>query len=116
MSWLSSVHLVQGIYYAVTGAWPLFSIRTFQVVTGPKTDLWLVRTVGILVLVIGAAILDGVCKPKSDQLILACGSAIGLTAIDVIYVHLRIISKIYLVDAVLQITFILLIGACSLKG
>jgi hypothetical protein len=29
------------------------NIRSFQAVTGPKTDLWLVQTVGVLVTVIG---------------------------------------------------------------
>jgi hypothetical protein len=39
----------QGVYYLLTGVWPLPSIGSFQRVTGPKTDLWLVRTVGVLV-------------------------------------------------------------------
>src|SRR4051794_14622821 len=29
---------VQGVYYFVTGVWPLVSIETFLMVTGPKTD------------------------------------------------------------------------------
>jgi hypothetical protein len=35
---------VQGIYYLLTGLWPLVSIGTFQMVTGEKTDVWLVHT------------------------------------------------------------------------
>jgi hypothetical protein len=35
----------------MTGLWPLVSIGTFQQVTGPKTDLWLVKTVGVLIAV-----------------------------------------------------------------
>jgi len=30
--------LIQGVYYLLTGLWPLVSIETFQMVTGPKTD------------------------------------------------------------------------------
>ena len=29
---------VQGAYFLVTGVWPLVSIRSFQAVTGKKTD------------------------------------------------------------------------------
>src|SRR4051794_17610666 len=47
---------LQGLYYLVTGVWPLVSIETFQTVTGWKTDHlvtgresdhWLVMTVGV---------------------------------------------------------------------
>jgi hydrogenase/urease accessory protein HupE len=50
------VALVHGVFYAVTGFWPIVSIRTFQLVTGPKRDLWLVRTVGALLTVIGVVL------------------------------------------------------------
>jgi hypothetical protein len=52
-----SVALVQGLYFLMTGLWPLVSIGTFQQVTGPKINLWLVNTVGVLVAVIGAALI-----------------------------------------------------------
>ncbi|HEX2022926.1 MAG TPA: hypothetical protein VHH36_09430, partial [Candidatus Thermoplasmatota archaeon] len=47
----------QGAYFAATGAWPLLHMPSFLAVTGPKTDLWLVDTVGALVLVVGAVLL-----------------------------------------------------------
>src|SRR3712207_8811708 len=34
----------------------LFRSRSFQAVTGPKTDLWLVKTVGVLVIAIGSVL------------------------------------------------------------
>ncbi len=42
----STVSEGQGLYYTVSGLWPLISLRTFTLVTGPKVDLWLVKTVG----------------------------------------------------------------------
>ena len=54
--WLLTLCLVQGIYYTLTGVWPLVHVRSFLAVTGPKTDLWLVKTVGVLVAVIGVVI------------------------------------------------------------
>ena len=96
--------LVQGVYFALTGIWPLVCIRTFMRVTGPKVDIWLVRTVGVLVLIIGCAIgLAGWRQNVTAEVaLLAAGSAGGLMAIDVIYVLLRVISKIYLLDAVVE--------------
>ena len=41
--------LAQAIYYIATGVWSLVGIRSFQAVTGPKIDTWLVKTVGVLV-------------------------------------------------------------------
>src|SRR5437879_6174180 len=34
--------LAQGLYFLLTGLWQLLSISSFQAVTGPKHDLWLV--------------------------------------------------------------------------
>src|SRR5215213_7149555 len=37
---------LQAIFYIVSGVWPFVSIRSFEAVTGPKVDRWLVKTVG----------------------------------------------------------------------
>jgi hypothetical protein len=108
---------VQGAYYLVTGVWPLFSIRTFQLVTGPKTDHlptgreadhWLVMTVGLLVTAIAVTLLAAAWRRTAslEIAILAIGSAVGLTLIDVIYVARQVIGQIYLVDAALEIPLI----------
>lgn len=46
---MRTLAFLQGTYYLLTGVWPFASMGTFLAVTGPKTDLWLVRTVGALV-------------------------------------------------------------------
>jgi hypothetical protein len=99
------VALVQGLYFLTTGLWPFVSIETFQRVTGPKVDLWLVKTVGVLVAVIGAAlILAGVREEVTPSVILvAIGSAAALAGVDVIYVSKRVISRIYLLDALVEL-------------
>lgn len=51
------VCLTQGIYFMLAGVWPLVNIHSFEVITGPKVDVWLVKTVGLLVAVIGAVLL-----------------------------------------------------------
>jgi hypothetical protein len=109
--WLA---VAQAAYYVLTGVWPLVSIRTFIRVTGPKRDLWLVRTVGVLVLVIGCVI--GVAawrgEVSPEVILLAVGSAVGLTAIDVIYVARGTIDKIYLLDAAAEVALVAL-WACA---
>lgn len=59
------VALAQGVYYIVTCLWSLLSIDTFQRATGPKTDLWLVKTVGALVGVIGAVLIAGMARSNT---------------------------------------------------
>ncbi|HEV8714847.1 MAG TPA: hypothetical protein VGX03_18710 [Candidatus Binatia bacterium] len=102
------VALVQACYYLVTGVWPLVSISPFQFVTGPKTDLWLVKTVGVLVAVIGAVLLVAAYRRRTtlEIRLLALGSAVGLTAIDVVYVSLSRISPIYLLDALIELMLV----------
>ncbi len=103
-SWFSTLALVQGGYYLFTGAWSLLSPGTFQAVTGPKKDYWLVRTVGVLVSVIGSVlVMAGLRKQTTREVpVLAVGSALGLGAIDVVYAGQGRISKVYLLDAVAE--------------
>jgi hypothetical protein len=99
----------QGIYYLVTGVWPLLSIDTFEALTGPKTDDWLVQTVGVLAACIGATLLFG-CWKRSlsrETLFLSAVSAVGFLGVDVIFVSLGIISRIYLLDAAIQLVLLM---------
>jgi hypothetical protein len=103
-----ALSLAQGTYFFATGVWPLVSIRTFEAVTGPKTDKWLVKTVGVLVAVVGAVlIVAGVRGGVTVEVItLAVGSALGLLGIDVWYVARRIIPPIYLLDALAEFVLV----------
>lgn len=103
----------QGIYFLLTGIWPLVSIRTFQMVTGPKTDNlptgreadhWLVMGMGVLITSIALAMLVAAWRRSvsAEVVVLAIGSAVGLMAIDVIYVARGVIAPIYLLDAVIE--------------
>ena len=96
--------LGQGVYYLASGAWALVSIRTFEAVTGPKTDRWLVKTVGVLVSVIGLVLMHAGRRRhvENEAALLAAGSAAGLATIDMVYASRGRISKIYLLDAALE--------------
>ncbi len=96
--------LAQSAFYVISGVWPILHIGSFQKVTGPKTDLWLVKTAGTLISVIGSVIgLAGYRRRVSPEIgLLAVGCAAGLAAIDVVYVAKKRISPIYLLDALAE--------------
>lgn len=101
---------IHGLYYLITGVWPLVSIDTFQAVTGPKTDHlvtgreadhWLVNTVAALVIAIALGLLAAAWgnRPSPEVALLGIGSAVGLAAIDCVYVARQVIDPLYLADA-----------------
>src|SRR3954447_16649420 len=98
---LTILAAVHAIYYAVTGVWPILHLRSFVAVTGPKVDLWLVKTVGVLVTAVGLVIAMAAWRGTIDAEIvtLAVACAAGLGASDVVYVVKRVVAPIYLTDA-----------------
>jgi hypothetical protein len=102
------VALVQGIYFLITGIWPLLSMKTFLLITGPKKDLWLVRTVGLILAVIGAVLLYAQMTGSINMPViwLAIGSSLALAVVEFIYVAQRVISPIYLADAFAELILI----------
>ena len=46
----------QAAYYAVTGIWPIVHLPSFEAVSGPKPEGWLVKTLGALITAVGAAL------------------------------------------------------------
>jgi hypothetical protein len=113
MLMMSRTHVLraQGAYYVLTGFWPLAHMASFEAVTGPKTDDWLVRMVGLLAAVIGATLLTAGRQWQGafEILVLAVGSAMAFTAVDVWYVLQGQISKIYLADAAAEIGLVVLL-------
>jgi hypothetical protein len=103
-----AVLTAQGGYYLVTGVAPFVSRRAFEAVTGPKTEWWLVQTVGAVVAVVGAALVSGARSGRVTREVrgLAAGCAAGLAAIDVFYVMRRRIAPTYLFDAAAQVAFL----------
>jgi hypothetical protein len=98
------VALTQGIYFLATGMWPLVHMSSFEAVTGPKVEKWLVRTTGVLISVIGAVLVGAAARNEvtRDIAALGVGSAAGLGAIDTIYAVKRRIAPVYLADAAVE--------------
>jgi hypothetical protein len=98
----------QGGYYLVTGVWPLFSSRSFQKVTGPKIDFWLVKTAGLLISTVAGVLLLSAGRQRltAETALAGIGTAASLAGIDVVYTARRRISPVYLLDAVVQVVFL----------
>lgn len=95
---------IQGVYYLLTGVWPLLHIDSFLAVTGPKEDLWLVQTVGVLVAVIGVALVVAALVEELHLTprILGLGAAAGFIGVDVVFYLKGAIGAVYLLDALAQ--------------
>jgi hypothetical protein len=101
---------VQGIYFLITGIWPLLHLGSFEMVTGHKTDDWLVQTIGALIAVIGASLCAaGTARTINlGNYVLAVGSALAFLFVDIIFTASGTISPIYLLDGAAE--FLLLIA------
>lgn len=94
----------QGIFYIVSGLWPVFHRKSFEAVTGPKVDFWLVKTVGLLIACTGTTLTLASAKRRitPEVAVLGASTAASLAAIDIVYGGTRRISRVYLLDAVIQ--------------
>jgi hypothetical protein len=97
--------LGQGLFFAAAGLWPILHLRSFEVVTGPKPEAWLVKTVGALLVTTGGALVLASRRPITREwALLGGGTAAALGLIDVWYSGLRRrISPVYLLDAPIEL-------------
>lgn len=93
------VAVAQGAFYLATGLWPLVSMRTFELASGPKPEKWLVKTMGALIAAIGGALL---LQPARVARPLGVLAATVLGASDVVYAGRGRIKKTYLLDAAVE--------------
>jgi hypothetical protein len=111
-AWRRPVVAAQALYYVVTGLWPLIHLRSFEAVTGPKTDDWLVHTVGLLAAAIGTSLGTAVVRRQTQGAVvsmLATTSAFAFAGIDLRYGLSGAIAPIYLADSAVQLGLIALL-------
>lgn len=101
--------LGQGWLYVVTGLWPVVHLESFELVTGEKYDDFLVHTVGLLLFVVGAVLLRALRRdrPSAEIVAMATGTALALCLIDVVYFANGRLPPVYLLDAAVELVFIL---------
>jgi hypothetical protein len=74
---------IQGWYYVLTGTWPLIHMKSLESITGPKTDHWLVKTVGLLIVCSGTVFL--IFRDTSIAEQLAILNALVMAGVDIYY-------------------------------
>lgn len=100
---------LQAAFYVGTGVWPLMHRRSFEWLTGPKTDFWLAQTVGLTVAAIGIGLAQAVARQRAvppELRTIAATSAAGLALVDLSFVARGRISKIYLADAAAEVALV----------
>jgi hypothetical protein len=101
--------IIQGIYFLLTALWGLADIESFMDVTGPKTDVWLVKTVSVLILAVAICLLSYLRFGSNlwPAAILGIISAAGLGCIDFYYSLNGVISKVYMIDGFMELLFVI---------
>jgi hypothetical protein len=99
----------QSIYTLLTALWPLIDIESFMFVTGYKTDIWLVKTVGALLIPVAFTLalhlfIDTDPRPA---FLLGGLSCIAFICIDFYYSLGDVINDIYMADGFIQILFLI---------
>jgi hypothetical protein len=105
---ITTLIIIQAAYYLLTALWPLIDIQSFMLVTGPKTDIWLVKTVGALLIPASLTLLTYIYIRQERWPVLVLGPSLCLAfiSIDVYYAMRDIISDVYLLDGFLQIVLL----------
>lgn len=103
---LGNVFLIQGVYFVVTGIWPLLNMASFIMATGPKQDTWLVEMVGLLSAAVGLTFIVSSLRRHPLPVLLGYTVSLSFLLMDVIYVANGQIDRIYLLDAAIQAAFI----------
>jgi hypothetical protein len=107
--WRPRLLTFQAVYYGVTGLWPVVHLPSFEAVTGPKTDDWLVHMVGLLAVAIGAGLGVAVARNRARTLevtVLAAAAALAFAGIDLWYSLSGQIRLIYLADAAVELVLL----------
>lgn len=100
---------IQGLYTLATALWPIFHLKSFLLVTGYKTDQWLVITVSLLLLAIAICLLLDIrsAAPSLPVSLLGLLTAAGMAFVDFYYTLNDTIRNIYMADGVIEVTFVL---------
>ena len=100
---------VQATYVLITAVWPIVDIDSFMAVTGPKRDVWLVKTVGALLIPIALCLYTYLflkTDPK-PAIVLGGFTALAFVCIDFYYALNDVIPDIYLADGIIELVFLM---------
>jgi hypothetical protein len=112
---LLTLALAHGVFNLAGGLWPLVSMRSFEAVSGPKIDRWLVRTVAGLTAGIGLAQIRAARRAAlagNGELDLGTARDLGIATaltfatIDLVYGGSGRISRTYLLDVPVELAWL----------
>jgi hypothetical protein len=108
MKFFRTIILIQSVYTFITGVWPIIHIRSFMAVTGYKTDVWLVKTVGALLIPLSVCLFMHlfVKTDKRPVFVLGTLTSVAFICIDFYYAVNDVISDIYQLDGLIQVLFL----------
>jgi hypothetical protein len=94
----------QGLFNIACGLWPSVSMSSYEKVYGPKTDRFLVRTVGSLLVGVGLNQLRAAARPEGLPYAKRIGTSAALTQfrLDLVNVVTGRVPPTYLIDAAAQ--------------
>jgi hypothetical protein len=100
----------QSSYTLITALWPIVDIKSFMIVSGYKTDIWLVKTVSVLLMTISITL--GlhlfILSDKRTAVVLGSLTAAALIIIDFYYALTNVINDIYMLDGLIELIFLFL--------
>jgi hypothetical protein len=102
----SRLATLQGAYFTATGIWPIVHLRSFEAVTGPKLEGWLVKTLGAVLGVVGGILaLAGARRRVTQEVaLLGAGCAAALAVADVHYgLVRRRIAPVYALEGLVEV-------------
>jgi hypothetical protein len=100
--------IIHGTYILVTALWPLLHIRSFMEVTGYKTDIWLVKTVSVILLAIAIYYLTNALFGQEERMAataMGISLSAGLACIDFYYSSIGRIAWVYAIDGIVEVLF-----------
>jgi hypothetical protein len=100
---------IQGLIYVVSGGWPLVHLRSFEAVTGPKVDGWLVKTVAGSLVSVGIAELLAARRNEVTMSLAVAGAGVAATLGTVAGYNAATgrIRKIYFGDAAMEAALVI---------
>lgn len=109
MSGAGKLARAQGLFNLAGGAWPIVSLRSFEWVYGKKTDIFLQKTVGGLLVSVGYAQLAA--EPSTKGLAVArrigISTALTLLTVDLFYIPKGEMRNTYVQDALMEVGWII---------
>lgn len=64
---ITTVGVTHAAFFLIGGLWPLVDMQSFESVTGPRSDHWLVRSLAGMLIIVGAALIWSVQRGHIDH-------------------------------------------------